>query len=313
MSPFVRRRAASTSTGTRPRTIPVLLQHGTDDPMIPVSQRPRARPASWSSTACRSSTREYPMGHQVALESVQQARAWLDAGPRRRAAVGAAARAAARGPGEAGDHRRASTPRCCGSDVPVIVDFWAPWCGPCRQVGPIVEQIARMREGAYKVVKVNIDEEPTLAQQYDVQSIPLIGLFRNGRLERAVARRQAAARSSKPSSGCSSSPRLCVVSRAGRRRRAAPGVARDPLQQRLAPPVDAASSDWPAMCNAERSISQPSAAWPARRVGSACQDSAMPNGVDPPDPARPRRLTTGLATIGGGASRSGSAGSRWSS
>jgi thioredoxin 1 len=67
----------------------------------------------------------------------------------------------------------------------VLVDFWAAWCEPCRQVSPIVEQIAVMREGAYKVVKVNIDEEPVLAQRYEVQTIPMIGLFRNGRLERS--------------------------------------------------------------------------------------------------------------------------------
>jgi thioredoxin 1 len=72
------------------------------------------------------------------------------------------------------------------SDVPVIVDFWAPWCQPCKQVSPIVEQIAAMREGAYKVVKINIDEEPQLAQTFQVQSIPMIGLFRDGRLERSA-------------------------------------------------------------------------------------------------------------------------------
>ena len=71
------------------------------------------------------------------------------------------------------------------SELPMIVDFWAPWCQPCRQVSPIVETIAAMRTSSYKVVKVNIDDEPKLAQEYGVQSIPMIGLFRNGRLERA--------------------------------------------------------------------------------------------------------------------------------
>ena len=67
----------------------------------------------------------------------------------------------------------------------VSINVWGSWCGPCRQVAPIVETIAAMRQGAYKVVKVNIDDEPTLAQQFQIQSIPMIGLFRNGRLERA--------------------------------------------------------------------------------------------------------------------------------
>jgi thioredoxin len=72
------------------------------------------------------------------------------------------------------------------SDKPVIVDFWAEWCGPCHAVSPVLDKIAEERSDELRLVKVNIDEEPALAQEYDVQSIPLIGLFRNGRLERAA-------------------------------------------------------------------------------------------------------------------------------
>jgi thioredoxin 1 len=128
--------------------------------------------------------REYPMGHQVALESIRDAYAWIT-----QVLAGEHPSEALPEPPPEGPVRSVTTAEfdveVLRSDVPVIVDFWAPWCGPCKQVGPIVEQIALMRAGSYKVVKVNIDEEPSLAQEYDVQSIPLIGLFRNGLLERA--------------------------------------------------------------------------------------------------------------------------------
>ena len=67
-----------------------------------------------------------------------------------------------------------------GSETPVIVDFWAEWCGPCRAVSPVLEQIAEERADELRVVKVNIDEEPELQQRYGILSIPTILLFRGG-------------------------------------------------------------------------------------------------------------------------------------
>jgi len=68
------------------------------------------------------------------------------------------------------------------SDVPVLVDFWAPWCGPCRSVAPIVEDLASQYAGKLKVAKVNVDESTEVAMRYQITSIPTFILFKNGQV-----------------------------------------------------------------------------------------------------------------------------------
>jgi thioredoxin 1 len=72
------------------------------------------------------------------------------------------------------------------SKVPVLVDFWAPWCGPCRIAGPIIDEVGKKTMGKAQVFKMNIDESPVTSRQFGITAIPTVMVFRNGKLDKTL-------------------------------------------------------------------------------------------------------------------------------
>ncbi len=119
-------------------------------------------------------------------------------------------------------------------EKPVVVDFWAPWCGPCRQLGPVLEKLAGQAEGAWTLAKIDIDENPSIAARYGVQSIPAVKAFRDGKIAAQFVGAQPEATVSRFVTALAPTPAEQRVAEADERVKSDPGAAEKLYREALA-------------------------------------------------------------------------------